>query len=63
MVDAESIKSQTLNLCFLAKITYNIFFLSRELDHERDAEIEFVLTLTDGNIGHGNFITQVLLHK
>ncbi|KAJ8972931.1 hypothetical protein NQ317_011741 [Molorchus minor] len=36
-------------------------YLNKELDREEQDEYALVLTLTDGLLGHGNFITQSLL--
>ncbi|KAL3277671.1 hypothetical protein HHI36_013017 [Cryptolaemus montrouzieri] len=36
-------------------------YLNKELDREERDEYALVLTLTDGRLGHGNFITQSLL--
>ena len=36
-------------------------YLARELDHENQAELNILLTLTDGNLGENNFITQPVL--
>ncbi|XP_046405905.1 cadherin-23 [Ischnura elegans] len=36
-------------------------YLRKELDRELKDEYSFVLTLTDGNLGEGNFVTQGLL--
>ncbi|KAK9884479.1 hypothetical protein WA026_007322 [Henosepilachna vigintioctopunctata] len=36
-------------------------YLNKELDREERDEYGLVLTLTDGKLGHGNFITQSLL--
>ena len=35
--------------------------LNRELDHEAESEHEVVVTLTDGQLGRNNYITQSLL--
>ena len=36
-------------------------FLTRELDHETGTEYQILLSLTDGNLGQDNYITQPLL--
>ena len=36
-------------------------YLTRELDHETQAELTILLTLTDGKLGENNFITQPVL--
>ena len=36
----------------------NAGLLSRDLDHEQEQEHEVILTLTDGNLGQENYITQ-----
>jgi cadherin 23 len=36
-------------------------YLEHELDAETKSEYQLVLTLTDGHLGEGNFITQSML--
>ena len=40
----------------------NAGLLSRDLDHEQEQEHEVILTLTDGNLGQENYITQEHYH-
>ena len=37
------------------------YFTYRELDHEEKRDHEIILTLTDGHLGEGRYITQSLL--